>query len=862
MKDIISGGENGITNKTIKEEVNKFNKSENIYLINQQIKNVIRELNDNFIADNIIFGIKEEDFNLSEEEDEEDDDDSDDEKDNINPSYIIKMLYILYKDKKLMPLISSETKQLINYFTIKKTNINQKSYVIQGNKNFQINELNKKLINELEVFGQKIQNNKIHDDNFKNMINQIARFIQFLKIYNVILIPFLGESNVGKSTIINGIIGKEILPTYSNECTKRGIIIKYINSDETFIYKAKFKEEKDILGNINYFFSVIFSNDLIGKGLEQVKDTLKGLNYQFNEKEEDSFYYIKTKIKLFDEMELNESLKEMIILIDFPGFGTGNIFEKKKIYEKVMSICNSFTFVVRNSLIRENTTQNRLKSLFDLAQMQKKKFSTQFLKSSLFILNNDKDQSKNEEDLNLAKIEFQKILEIDKEDINNIKLCFFNAKYYENYINNYNYFYNINDLFNNEYEEYKNRKRSFFKNPLSYRKREDQEFFDLLYNNLRTKIKEIYEVKNIKIALKKQQIKENIKEDLIKNVDEINNEENLNYGKLPEMKDKLLKIISFGQDHISELKSLQESNINKFNESLKNQINYINSVKQEDLGEEMENVINLLDNFFKRDFQERKKDLNEIKNLKKLQIEIQKKNKNFLDSCQKLIIIIKKEFKTKIKQSLILKKNDLEIQLINKNYNIILEEIRNQIRINLIGLNERIGEYIIKVEQETNSLSQYRKELITKFNFNYKEKKSFNSYIIKKIGTEKKDLEEQVFNELKSSCNSLNILFKKGIKDFFNSLFSDLTYLENIIDILIDTSLKKINFVLELIENESIELINKYYYEIMLFIKMACMEFTDEQKRIWKGLCNLYENTRKQLINSKNEILKILKEKK
>lgn len=58
-------------------------------------------------------------------------------------------------------------------------------------------------------------------------------------------------------------------------------------------------------------------------------------------------------------------LKEMIFLIDFPGFGTENIFEKKEIYNKVMSICNSFIFVVRNSVIKENSSQIKLKSIFE-----------------------------------------------------------------------------------------------------------------------------------------------------------------------------------------------------------------------------------------------------------------------------------------------------------------------------------------------------------------------------------------------------------------------------------------------------------------------------------------------------------------
>ena len=280
------------------------------------------------------------------------------------------MLYILYKKKNLPP-ISNEANELLNYFTFK--NIQKTSYDIIEDKKSNLNQLNKDLINEFELFGKKIENNKTGNDKFKNLTDEIARFIHFLKIYNVIFIPFLGPSNAGKSTIINGIIGKEILPTSLGECTKRGILIRYTDSEDTNMYKAYFKEEKDFLGEINYYFNAITDNsNLIAHGEKAVKETLNSLNYGFNDKEEDSFFYIKTRIKLFDDIKLNDSLKQIIYLIDFPGFGTGNIFEKKKIYDKVMSICNSFIFVVRNSVIKDNTCQNRLKQIFDQAQIQKK----------------------------------------------------------------------------------------------------------------------------------------------------------------------------------------------------------------------------------------------------------------------------------------------------------------------------------------------------------------------------------------------------------------------------------------------------------------------------------------------------------
>ena len=117
LTSIIFHGENGITNEIIKEEVDKLNKSGDIYLINEQINNVFRELKNRYKAeDNINFGIKEEDLkNAEEEEDEDEDDEEEDNKIKLKPIYIIKMIYILYK-KKVDTSNFRRSKQIIKLF--------------------------------------------------------------------------------------------------------------------------------------------------------------------------------------------------------------------------------------------------------------------------------------------------------------------------------------------------------------------------------------------------------------------------------------------------------------------------------------------------------------------------------------------------------------------------------------------------------------------------------------------------------------------------------------------------------------------------------------------------------------------------
>ena len=116
--------------------------------------------------------------------------------------------------------------------------------------------------------------------------------IQYLKSYQFIYIPFLGPSNSGKSTLINGIIGQDILPTNKNKFSKRGIIIRYSCSDEIIIRKAYLKEIKSFQKAFYYFEP----DNIIGKGIDQVKETLNSLNYDFTDNIEDYFYFISTKI--------------------------------------------------------------------------------------------------------------------------------------------------------------------------------------------------------------------------------------------------------------------------------------------------------------------------------------------------------------------------------------------------------------------------------------------------------------------------------------------------------------------------------------------------------------------------------------
>ena len=415
----------------------------------------------------------------------------------------------------MMP-ISKETLKLLDYF---KNNKEKQIKEIKSFKKIKIDlkaRANRKIINHLNELSNHLEQLRINIKENKNIIDIIRQLIDYLKTYNVIFIPFLGPTNAGKTTIINGIIGKYLLPTGLRECTKRGIIIGYedVNDDNMTISNINLEKERYLNKDKFYFYN---RNSVIGKGLSQVKDTLIGLNNKFPKSEKDSFYYIKTKIKLYDELGLDENMKKMIYLIDFPGFGTENFFEKK-IYKNVMTICNSFFFIVKNLKINENSNALILNNLFSKTMDQTNIISSnKFLKSCFFIVNNEKEQTTKEYDLELGKKQIQEIIknETEKEDI---KLCFFNAEYYSNFNNYYNYFFDLNNLFKNEYKNFQEYNNNIFKYPEKYISiKKYKTFYDYLNTAIKQKMKNIFPNSN-------QNVVSNILPEIEKQIEKIVNQ--------------------------------------------------------------------------------------------------------------------------------------------------------------------------------------------------------------------------------------------------------------------------------------------------------------------------------------------------
>jgi len=97
---------------------------------------------------------------------------------------------------------------------------------------------------------------------------------------------------------------------------------------------------------------------------------------------------------------------------------------------------------------------------------QKNLFKSGLVKSCLFLLNNDNCQEITNEEYEKAQKEvIDMIFNCNIIDKNDLKLCFFNANYYCDYLKNYNYFFNIKNTFFFELDNYIKSKNYSFKWP-------------------------------------------------------------------------------------------------------------------------------------------------------------------------------------------------------------------------------------------------------------------------------------------------------------------------------------------------------------------------------------------------------------
>ena len=368
-----------------------------------------------------------------------------------------------------------------------------------------LNEVEDNYQDELLKMNIKSSNAILELTKVRKKIFEIQRNLYFL---------LSGISNSGKTTFINSvIIGVDILPTSSSECTKIGIILQHCDNVElSSLYKVQLKSFKYEAENKEYFYFDYSEENLITKGIENIKIKLIELN-KLTKKDNIDFYLIKMPLKLYEFIENEEirKLRHVIHIIDFPGFDTTTMKEVKEIKSQLFRLIHGFIFLNRAEIpTMNNNSANELleELLIDIKNRNINKFS---FKSCLFVMISEENKS--------AK-DFRKVLNVS---INNIQEQFAFSELLKNHnLEVTNDDVQIIKFSNYKFRDYLKDYRSFLDENIFYGELKTKENEEELKNYYKKYLKNKIKLpKNFELPQEKEYLIEKISNNISKNISEI-----------------------------------------------------------------------------------------------------------------------------------------------------------------------------------------------------------------------------------------------------------------------------------------------------------------------------------------------------
>ena len=444
----------------------------------------------------------------------------------------IEFFYICFLKKYFILKISDSFKEINKYFNsiedFSFPKLNTAESYIQ--KYIYDDTPGQMILNDLDNFFKETFNSKnlIKFGNIVPLLNDDFKVLNNY-VHNSCLeyIPILGVSNSGKSSFINCLLQKDVLTCNSGECTRRGIIIRYIEEkDKISLYSIKFKSFEN-LGNKYYYY---VKNQLLSDKMEEIKEIIDILNESFPKSEEDSFLLIEINIKCFDEINIKSEIKKNICIIDFPGHNTNhNLFFDKDIYQNVLKMSSFFIYINSGKAFKEESNKTLLSKLYnEVIKIRIGDISPeQFIDLSLFIFNKVDSLEENEKNLNGIQEEIKEVLGINNQFKGSISCSFFSSLLYHNFllkkedfkINNIRKLFDIfylnfrqqydgkDDLFDEReeyYGEFAKRallnkiKSEFNEFPLSEQNKKEDIISSEIYNIIHTYMEDIYKENKLK----------------------------------------------------------------------------------------------------------------------------------------------------------------------------------------------------------------------------------------------------------------------------------------------------------------------------------------------------------------------------
>ena len=363
----------------------------------------------------------------------------------------LKKFYILQKKKKYITYHSEFYNALQEVLKNIKINDNDlSSPPINMDLNKKVNELEKKEIIKENISDEGIsiieQLDKFINDTFKEIdpMNELKDFkisLQTLReniIGRKIRISFIGNISVGKSSVLNCIIGHDILPTKDSECTYRGVILRHSEDNNYKLYRTKLVTRGEGLDEYYYFED---SPKWHCNGIPKIKDYLNNKNNDKNIGDEDAYIVIKGRLKIFDFIKLDKNIIKKIEFIDLPGPDRkNNTFNDKKYYLKILKFSNCCIYINEPKTIDDKES---VKRMLDQYTSDKSKvcgiLRKNFIKTCLFLINKSDTLQNDDEKKEIIK-SLLKTIKKEENDLTEkeMNISFFSGKFFLYYLDIYN----------------------------------------------------------------------------------------------------------------------------------------------------------------------------------------------------------------------------------------------------------------------------------------------------------------------------------------------------------------------------------------------------------------------------------------
>ena len=345
-------------------------------------------------------------------------------------------LFLLYKNKNIFldfPKYKDSLQKIIQKICI---NNNIENQILNDNK--QKDEYTNQMYNVLNELDKFLSETfKIIDptnelEQYKSSLKSIREEIMGRKIRIVLI----GNMNVGKTTLLNCIIGKDILPTDCHENTHRGIILRHKPKEDYKLFKTTLVKKGSGSNEYSYFEDDILPYRV---GIEEIKNYINIKNNDKTINDNDAYLVVTGNLKIFDLIKLDNIDKDIISkfeFVDLPAMDRkDNDFDKY--YQQILQFSNCCIYINEPKTINdENNVENMKNQYYEDINKVDVLQRAFFMKTCIFLINKS-DELSEEKERNKAKNNFIKIISNFEENPKekDINISFFSAKNFYEYLN-------------------------------------------------------------------------------------------------------------------------------------------------------------------------------------------------------------------------------------------------------------------------------------------------------------------------------------------------------------------------------------------------------------------------------------------